>query len=124
MEDTYVRLINCRLRVFRFSVSSFSSQYLLLYFSNHLGAVFVSGRTIIYSINPFRENNNVVVFPIPFHIVMPLANLLLIRLQGEFPILRIRSYPDLYTLIRPPRRSLALCRVRILIPGFNWSLLR
>ena len=30
MEDTYVRLINCRLHLFRSSASSFSSQYLLL----------------------------------------------------------------------------------------------
>ena len=31
MEDTYVRLTNCRLHLFRFSASSFSSQYLLLF---------------------------------------------------------------------------------------------
>ena len=30
MEDTYVRLVNCRLHPFRSSASSFSSQYLLL----------------------------------------------------------------------------------------------
>ena len=45
-------------------------------------------------------------------------NLWFIRLQGQFPILRTRSCPDLYPLIRPPRRSLALGRGRILIPGF------
>ena len=60
------------------------------------------------SISLFRENN-VVVFPIPFHIFMPLANLWLIRLRGQFPILRT-SFPDLYPLIRPPKRPL----VRIL----------
>ena len=54
---------------------------------------FTSGRTIIYSTSLFRENNNVVVFPIPFPIFMPLANLWLIRLQGQFPILRTRSCP-------------------------------
>ena len=31
MEDTYVRLVNCRLHPFRSSASSFSSQYLLLF---------------------------------------------------------------------------------------------
>ena len=31
MEDSYVRLINCRLHLFRSSASSFSSQYLLLF---------------------------------------------------------------------------------------------
>ena len=49
---------------------------------------------------------------------MPLANLWFIRLQGQFPILKTRSFPDLYLLIRPPRRTLALGRGRILIPGF------
>ena len=64
------------------------------------------------------KKNNVVVFPFPFHIFMPLANLSFILLQGEFSIVRIRSFPDLYPLIYPPRRSLALDRGRILIPGF------
>ena len=32
--------------------------------------------------NPFRENNNLVVFPFPSHISMPLANVWFIRLQG------------------------------------------
>ena len=48
----------------------------------------------------FRKNNNLVVFQIPFHIFMPLANLWLIRLREQFPILRTRSCPDLYPLIR------------------------
>ena len=69
-------------------------------------------------ISLFRENNNVVVFPIPFQIFMPLANWWLIRLQGQFPVLNTRSCPDLYPLIRPPGRPLALGRGRILIPGF------
>ena len=60
---------------------------------------FTSGRTIIYSINLFRKNYNLVVFPMHFHIFMPLANWWLIRLQGQFPILRTRSCPDLYPLI-------------------------
>ena len=33
----------------------------------------------------FRGNNNVVVFPFPFHIFMPLTNMWFIRLQGHFP---------------------------------------
>ena len=33
-------------------------------------------------------------------------------------ILRTRSYPDLYSLFRPPKRPLTLGRGRILIPGF------
>ena len=66
----------------------------------------------------FRENNNMIVFLFPFHIFMPFANLCLIRLQGQFPILRIRSYLDFYPLIRLPRRPLALGRERILISGF------
>ena len=61
---------------------------------------------------------NVVVFPFPFHIFVPLAKLRLIRLQGQFPILRTKSCPDLYPIIRPLRRPLALVRGRILIPRF------
>ena len=68
--------------------------------------------------NHFKENNNLVVFPFPFHIFMPLTNLWFIRLQGYCPILRTRSSLDLYPLIRPPKRRLALGRGRILIPGF------
>ena len=65
-----------------------------------------------------RENNNVVVFPFPFHIFMPLNNSQLIRFQGQFHVLKTRSFPDLYPIIHPPRRPLTLCRGRILIPGF------
>ena len=36
----------------------------------------------------FRENNNVIVFPFPFHISMSLAKLRFISLQGSFPILK------------------------------------
>jgi hypothetical protein len=86
--------------------------------TSFLPAYFISGRTIIYFLSPFRENNNVIVFPISFHIFMPLANLWLIHLQGQFPILRTRSCPDLYPLIHPPKRPLTLGRERILIPGF------
>jgi len=53
---------------------------------------------------------------------MPLANLWFIRLQGQFPILRTSSYSDLYPLIRPLGRLLALDKGRILIPGFIRSL--
>ena len=73
---------------------------------------------IPFTLIPFRENNNVIVFPISFHIVMPLTNPWLIRLQGQFPILKTRSCLDLYPLIRPARRSLVLGRGRFLIPGF------
>ena len=37
---------------------------------------------------------------------------------NQFPILNTKSCPDLCTLIHPPRRSLALGREWILIPGF------
>ena len=59
------------------------------------------------------------VFPFPFHALIPLINLLFIRLQG--PTLRTISYVYLYPLIRPPRRPLALGRGRIRIPGLIWS---
>ena len=62
----------------------------------------------------FRENNNVVVFPFPFHIFMLLSNL--------WFILRTRNFPDLYLLICLPRRLLALSRDRFLIPRFIRSL--
>ena len=39
MEDTYVRLINCRLHLFRSSASSFTSQYLLLFFKSSTSSV-------------------------------------------------------------------------------------
>ena len=41
--------------------------------------------------SPFRENNNVVVFPFLFHIFLPLFYFWLIRLQGQFPIVRALS---------------------------------
>ena len=39
MVDTYVRLINCRLHLFRSSASSFSSQYLLLFLKSSWSCV-------------------------------------------------------------------------------------
>ena len=39
MEDTYVRLIKCRLHLFRSSASSFSSQYLLLFLKSSRSCV-------------------------------------------------------------------------------------
>ena len=39
MEDTYVRLINCRLHIFLSSASSFSSQYLLLFLKSSRSCV-------------------------------------------------------------------------------------
>ena len=39
MEDTYVRLLNCRLHLFRSSASSFSSQYLLLFLKSSKSCV-------------------------------------------------------------------------------------
>ena len=59
--------------------------------------------------SPFRENNNLV-YPFPFRIFMPLANLLFIHIQSQFPIPRKISCPDIYPLTRPPRRQLALGR--------------
>ena len=59
-----------------------------------------------------------VVFPFPFLIFMPLVSLWFIRLLGYFLIFGIRSCPELYPLILPPKRSLALSRGRILIQGF------
>ena len=79
---------------------------------------FTPGKTIIPK--SIQENNNVVVFPLPFHMFIPLVNLCLIRLQGQFSILGTRSCPDLYLLICSPRRPLALARGRILILGFIW----
>ena len=55
--------------------------------------------------SPFRENNNVVVFQFHFHILMPLAHLWFIRLQGQFPNLRTRSCSNLHPLIHPPGRE-------------------
>ena len=68
--------------------------------------------------SPFRENNNVVLFPFLFHNFMLLASLWFIRLQRQFSILRTRICPDLYPLICPPRRPFALGTGKILIPGF------
>ena len=71
--------------------------------------------------SPLRENNNVVLFSFPFHILMPLANQCFFRLQGKFPILRTRSCPVFYPFIRPPRRPLSLSKGKILISGFILS---
>jgi hypothetical protein len=65
-----------------------------------------------------KKNNNVVVFSFPFYIFILLPNWWFIRLQGEFPILRTRSCPDLYQPISPSRRLLALAGGGILIPEF------
>ena len=71
--------------------------------------------------SPFKQNNNVAVLPFPFHIVIPFVRMWFVRIWGYFPILMTSSFPDLYPLIRPHIRSLALCRGRILIPGFVQS---
>ena len=83
---TYVRLINC-FHFFQSSASSFSSQYLLLFLKPARSCVLLLFPTHFTSVSlsPFRENNNVVVFPILFHIFMSLANLWLIRFHGQFP---------------------------------------
>ena len=54
----------------------------------------------------------------PFQIFMPLVKLWFICLQGQFPILRTKSSPDLYPLIRPLGRPLAFGIGRIFIVGF------
>ena len=166
MEDTNVRLINCRLHLFRSSAYSFSSQNLLLFLKSSrscvlllptpfisficpsmaswrrqfllrirpiklsflrrilfrsalfspirsgncsisddrlIGMLLVSRSGVVEGddaevfilmvftcsllswcniSSPIRENNNVVVFPFPSHIFIPLANLWLIRLKG------------------------------------------
>ena len=64
---------------------------------------------------PFRENSNVVVFQFSFHILMSLANLQFIRLQGQLPILKTRSFQ---TSIRSSALREDLGRGRILIPRF------
>ena len=55
-------------------------------------------------------------------IFMPLANLWFICLQGQFPILKTRSYPDLYPIIHHLKGSFPVGRGRILIPEFIRSL--
>ena len=50
------------------------------------------------------------------------GQLVFICLQGQFSILRMRSCPALYPLIRPPRRSSALGREIMLILGLIRSL--
>ena len=65
----------------------------------------------------WENNNNGIVFPFPFYIFMLIANLWFIRLQGQFSTLRTRKCPDVYPLIRPPRRLFSLFR-RILVPEF------
>ena len=64
----------------------------------------------------FRENNNVAVFQFPFHILMTLACLWFILLQ--FPILRTISCNYLYTLIRPPSKSLVLVEGIHAVPSY------
>ena len=71
--------------------------------------------------SPFRENDNVIVFLFPFQIFMPLANFWFIVLPGWFPILRTIICHDLYLLIRPSSRLIALGRRRVLISGFIQS---
>ena len=58
-----------------------------------------------------------VVFPFPFHIFLLLPNFWLIHLRGQIPILRTSCF-DLYPLMCPLIRPLALGRSTILIPGF------
>ena len=67
--------------------------------------------------SPIKENNNVILFLFPFHIIMSLANLWFIHLQGYFQILMTMHCPGLWMLIRPSRRPLVLGTGRILIPS-------
>jgi hypothetical protein len=66
----------------------------------------------------FRENSDVVVFPFPSHIFMPLAKMWFIRLQGIVSHPMDKKFPGFYPLIRPPGRPLALGKGGIFIPGF------
>ena len=52
-----------------------------------------------------------VVLQFSFFIFMPLINLWFIRFQGNLPILRTRSCPDLDPFIRPPGRQKPLKKV-------------
>ena len=52
MEDTYVRLINCRLHLFGSSAPSFSSQYLLLFVKSSRSCVLLLPKTLIFDICP------------------------------------------------------------------------
>ena len=56
--------------------------------------------------NAFSENIDMAIFPFPFQIFIPLANLWFIRLQGEFPILRTWSCSDLYLRILHPSKAI------------------
>jgi hypothetical protein len=122
MEDIYFRLINCHLLICRSSASSFSSQYLHLFLKSSRRCVLLlpTPFTSVF-ISPFRENNNALVFPIPFHIFMSLANLWLIRIQGQFPILRTRVALNSTRSSALWKARLALGRWIILIPGFVQS---
>ena len=99
-------LINYRFHLSRSSASSFSSQFLVptpftsvaswsrqFFFSQNMRNPIAFLRRRGYhrnnhSLSPFKENNNVVAIPFPFHIFMSLDNLWLISLQGQFPIPR------------------------------------
>ena len=52
MEVTYVRLINCRLHLFRSSASSFSSQYLLLFLKSSRSCVLLLPTPFTFVIYP------------------------------------------------------------------------
>ena len=83
----------------------------------HYNGFHLSSSFLMHNFKSFQRKYEIV-FPFPFHIFMPLANLWFIRLQGQFPILRTRSCLDLQPLIHLPGRPLGLGRGRILIPGF------
>ena len=109
-------------QLFQSSDSSFSSQYLLrsricdivlvlflllpssvLYSLNEEVCFFsdehfTSGRIIIPK--SIERRKWCYSIPFSFHIFMRLANLWFIHLEGQFSILRTRSFPDLYLLIR------------------------
>ena len=125
-------MINCRFHLVRKTDGSSSSSphpEILMWDYFTSGTFYLRKNHHLFS--PFKKNNKMEVFlflfhiirPLaallfPFHIFMPLANFWLIRLQGQFLILRAGSCPDLSPLIRSPRRLLTLIRGRILTPGF------
>jgi hypothetical protein len=65
------------LLVSRFELVEEDAVEVFHYCGFHLSSFF-----LMYNFMNFRENNNVVVFPFPFHIFLPLANLWFIRSQG------------------------------------------
>ena len=68
--------------------------------------------------SPFRENKNIIGFPVPFPYLHAVGQLVVHPPSRIVSHPRTRSFRDLYLLIHPPRRPFAIFRGRILPPGF------